>query len=265
MDKEQVLQNFGLTKAEVNLYITLLKIGEGTASELAHKTNTNRTFAYDRLKKLVGSGLVSYVVKDNKKYFKAANPSQILAILKEKEEQIKNILPELKKLRIDEVAGPKIEIFSSKKGIRTVLNLVFKDKKEVLIHGSINKFKDSMKEYYDIWNQRRINEKIKVKVLTNEDIELVKKGMKFTEETVEKKNPNLLILDELNLAAHCKLVPIDEIIAWLIRLKEKNPNMTIVITGRHAPEKLLEVADYANIIEVKKIPKKFSTTKGIQW
>lgn len=101
--------------------------------------------------------------------------------------------------------------------------------------------------------------------LTQEDKDLVKKTMVFTENIVQKKKPNLLILDELNLAAHCKLAPIDEIVGWINRLKETNADMTIVITGRHAPEKLMEIADYANIIEVKKIPKKFSTTKGIQW
>ena len=71
MNKEQVLQNFGLTEAEVGMYITLISVGEATASELAEKTNTNRTFTYDRLKKLLASGLVAYVIKDSRKYFKA--------------------------------------------------------------------------------------------------------------------------------------------------------------------------------------------------
>ncbi len=100
--------------------------------------------------------------------------------------------------------------------------------------------------------------------LTDDDRKLVRDAMEFTEKAVKEKNPNLLVLDELNLAAHCNLVPMDDIIAWLERLKQ-NKNMTIAITGRHAPEKLLEIADYVNIIEVKKIPKQFGTTKGIQW
>src|SRR3989338_8986615 len=37
--------------------------------------------------------------------------------------------------------------------------------------------------------------------LTSEDIDLVKKAMDFTSKIVEEKKPNLLILDELNLAA----------------------------------------------------------------
>lgn len=172
MQKEQVLQNFGLTKAEVNLYLELLKKNEETASELAKKTNTNRTFTYDRLKKLIDSGLVSHVVKDNKKYFKAANPNQLLLILGEKEEQVKTILPELEKMKTPDKEGPRVELFSSKNGIRTALNLILKERKGVLIHGSIRGFKESMESYYEIWNQRRAKERIKAKILTNEDIDV---------------------------------------------------------------------------------------------
>lgn len=172
MQKERILQNFGLTEAEVKLYLELLKAGEATATELAKKTNTNRTFTYDRLKKLLDSGLVSYVIKDNKKYFKAAEPSHLLGIIKEREEQVKSILPELEKLKKPYKECPKVELFSSKKGIRTVLNLILKEKKDTLIHGSLTRFKEIMEEYHDIWNQRRLKEKVKVKILTNEDVEL---------------------------------------------------------------------------------------------
>lgn len=95
MEKEKILQNFGLTESEVKLYIKLLQTGESTANDLSKKTNTNRTFTYDRLKKLIELGLISYIVKDNKKYFRSTKPKNLLEILKEREEQIKSILPEL--------------------------------------------------------------------------------------------------------------------------------------------------------------------------
>ena len=172
MNKEQALQNFGLTESEVNLYVALLKHGEATASELSQKTNTNRTFTYDRLKKLLDNGLVSYVIKDDRKYFKAAEPKYLLSILKEKEEQISSIIPELEKLKIHEKAEPKFELFSSKKGISTVLNIILRERKEVFIHGTVLKFKEIMGSYFEIWNKRRIKENIKVRILTNEEIEL---------------------------------------------------------------------------------------------
>ena len=172
MQKEQVLQNFGLTKAEVGLYLKLITLGEATASDLAKKTNTNRTFTYDRLKKLLGVGLISYVIKDHKKYFKAAEPDQLLAILKEKEEQVIKILPELERLKSPTSEDANVNIFSSNKGIRTALNQILKDKKQVYIHGSMFHFKENMGSYYRIWNSRRVKEKISLKVLSNEELEL---------------------------------------------------------------------------------------------
>lgn len=172
MQKEQILQNFGLTKAEVQLYLSLLGTGEATATVLAKKTHTNRTFTYDRLKKLLDTGLVSYVVKDNKKYFKPAEPSQLLAILKEKEEQIQEILPELEQLKTPQKEGPNVNIFSSKKGVRTALNLILKDKKQVYIYGSIERFKQVMESFYTIWNTQRAKAKISVKVLSNEEVNM---------------------------------------------------------------------------------------------
>ena len=172
MEKEQVLQSFGLTEAEVKLYLMLLNLGEATASELAIKTNTNRTFTYDRIKKLLETGLVSFVVKDNKKYFKAAEPSQLVSILSEKLEQVKTVLPELEKLRQPREQSSEVKIFSSKNGIRTALNLILKEKQQVYIHGSLQNFQKVMEEYYTIWNARRVKENISAKILSNEEITL---------------------------------------------------------------------------------------------
>ncbi len=172
MKKEDVLQKFGLTESEVRMYLTLLRLGESTASELSGKTNSNRTFTYDRLNKLLGSGLISYVVKDNRKYFKAADPNQLLSIIKEREEQIKEILPELEKLQKPVKWGPNVQIFTSKKGVRTALNLILKEKKQVYIHGSIKGFIEAMDSFYEIWNKIRVKEKVHIKLLSNDEVAL---------------------------------------------------------------------------------------------
>ncbi|HII65863.1 TPA: TrmB family transcriptional regulator [Candidatus Woesearchaeota archaeon] len=172
MDKEQVLQSFGLTEAEVRLYVTLLTSGEATASELAKRTDTNRTFTYDRLKKLLGSGLASYVVKDSKKYFKAAEPGQLLAMLEEKQEQVRAVLPDLEKLRAPPHAGPDVKVFSSKNGVRAALNLVLKEGQSVYVHGTMARFREIMGSFYEIWDARRVKGKIPLKILSNEEVRM---------------------------------------------------------------------------------------------
>ena len=56
--------------------------------------------------KLLKKGLIGYVIKNNKKYFRAVDPHRILDFLKEKEEQLKkqgeemlNLIPEIEKIQ----------------------------------------------------------------------------------------------------------------------------------------------------------------------
>ncbi|MAF35799.1 hypothetical protein CL622_01630 [archaeon] len=184
MGKEKVLQEFGLTNAEVKVYINLLEFGESTASEVSKRTGKNRTFTYDRLKKLSDFGLVSFIIKDYKKYFIAANPSQLLSILKEREERIQGILPELKKLKRPLILGPKVEVYSSSKGVKTALNLMLNSKDTIYLHGTLKCFQRKMPTHFRIWNQRRIKKKIHMRILSSENVTLTlaKSGLLSEEE-----------------------------------------------------------------------------------
>ena len=183
MNKSVLIDNFGLTETEVNIYLTLLEMGQSTASEIARRNSLNRTFAYDRIDKLMKKGLVSSFIKDDKKYFKAADPNNLVAILKEnqekllaeledKQKEVKSLIPNLIKLRKPKENIPNVELYSTKRGIKSVLNLILKDKKELYIYGSLKKFQNVMEHYYEIWNKQRIKNKIKTNILTADSIEL---------------------------------------------------------------------------------------------
>ncbi len=191
MRAEEILQNFGLTEAEVKLYIAMLKVGEAAASALAKRTNTNRTFTYDRLKKLIELGLASYVIKENKKYFKPAPPSQLLQLLKEREEQLETVIPELEKLEAGETPGPDIDVFYSKAGIKTVLNLALREGKTIHMRGSLSKMKETMEPFFEIWDRQRVRQKTKLRLLTSEWVDL-KYGE--TELVAEEEKSNVMTL-----------------------------------------------------------------------
>jgi len=101
-----------------------------------------------------------------------------------------------------------------------------------------------------------------LKKLGEKDKKLTKKGLEFAEKIVKQKKPHLLVLDEINLALYCKLLDVDEVIEFL----EKIPKRTdVVLTGRYAPKKLIQYADFVNEIVDVKHPKKLVLTKGIQF
>ena len=98
--------------------------------------------------------------------------------------------------------------------------------------------------------------------LGEDDKKLAKKALKFAEKVIREKKPHLLVLDEINLAVHCKLLDTNEVLSLLDKVPKKTD---VVLTGRYASKELLERADFVNEIMDVKHPEKIPTTKGIQY
>ena len=105
-------------------------------------------------------------------------------------------------------------------------------------------------------------EKFKVEGVTDRDRELAETGLAFAAQIMQDKKPALLVLDEVNLAAHWKLVDVVKVLAVLEKVPEET---TVVMTGRYAPQEFIERADFVNLVQEAKMPKKFKLTEGIQY
>ncbi len=104
--------------------------------------------------------------------------------------------------------------------------------------------------------------KFSVKEINNLDREYALRGLFKAEEIMLKEKPNLLILDEICLAVHSKLLKAEEVIALL---DEAPKETTIVMTGRKASRELIKRADFVNEIRAVKYPKNIPSEKGIQY
>lgn len=122
------------------------------------------------------------------------------------------------------------------------------------------KIRKKLYPYYEIYQFGRKGW-IGLSNLNKEDKKLAEKGLKFAEKIIKKK-PDLLVLDEINLALYCKLLDIKDVLKFLKKVPNKT---TVVLTGRNAPKGLIEKADFVNEIKDVKHPKKIPTTKGIQY
>src|SRR3989344_6876057 len=103
MTIETILEEIGLTKNEIKIYLALLKFGSTSTGAIIKETKIHTSKVYDGLERLANKGLVSHVIIANTKHFKAVNPDRLLDFLHDKknkiteqEKQIKNILPALK-------------------------------------------------------------------------------------------------------------------------------------------------------------------------
>jgi len=98
--------------------------------------------------------------------------------------------------------------------------------------------------------------------LGEEDKELANKALTFAEKIVKEKKPHLLVLDEVNLVLHCKLLDVKEVLKFLDKMPRKTD---VVLTGRFAPVELVKRAEFVNEIIAIKYPEEIVTTRGIQY
>ena len=81
-----------------------------------------------------------------------------------------------------------------------------------------------------------------------EDILAAREGLNICKEIIKNKDYDLVVLDELNIALYYKLFPVEEVIEMLEHRADK---MEIVITGRYAPQELIDLAHL--VTEMKEI------------
>ena len=90
-----------------------------------------------------------------------------------------------------------------------------------------------------------------------EEIEQAKQALAAAREAMLSGSYDLVVLDEVNLAAAFKLVELDEVVRLI---KDKPPNVELILTGRQADVKLIQLADL--VTEMLKI--KHPYDKGIK-
>jgi cob(I)alamin adenosyltransferase len=73
-----------------------------------------------------------------------------------------------------------------------------------------------------------------------EDLARVREAWDFARQVVAAGEHDLVILDEINLALAHGLIPLEEA---LTLMRRRPPGVEVVLTGRRAPQELLEMAD----------------------
>ena len=172
--KQEILEKLGLSKNEARVYLALLKLGSASVTDIAKSSGVHRVNTYDALERLMERGLVSAVVKINKKYFEAADPDRILDILKEKEtiiEETKKILPELELDYKSAAKRQEVHHFKGREGLKSIfedITTTLGKGDEWLVFGSAGKGAIILPNYLDNWEKRRAKAGIKLKMLFND-------------------------------------------------------------------------------------------------
>lgn len=129
---EKELQGLGLTKGEANAYLAMLELGSSTVGPIAKKAGISYSKIYEVLQRLIDKGIVSFIVRDKTRYYRAVEPSFLVNFLDRQELEIEKnrkklneIIPELEKHLNSGGEKQEAEIFVGAKGIRTANEIMF--------------------------------------------------------------------------------------------------------------------------------------------
>jgi sugar-specific transcriptional regulator TrmB len=163
--KEEALKELNLSDKEVEVYLSLLMLGQSAVNNIAKKANLNRVTTYDILKALLERGFVSYVIISGVKHFEAVDPSKFLDSLKEKQEKIEAVLPELEATKSSLTKKPQIEMYEEINGLKSVFNDILKENKETWFIGD-PKMLDALQFYFPHFIKQKRKQGIFSKVIT---------------------------------------------------------------------------------------------------
>ncbi len=171
---ESVLSKIGLTKNEIKVYTTLLKLGSALAGEITSFSGVHRRNVYDAVERLIEKGLVSFVIINNRKWFKSADPSRLLVFVEEQKSKLDNIKMSIAKivpqLRALPVLKEKQDVlyFRGKEGIKTVFEDILETGKNYIGYGPGAHIDNMLKAYFRGYAERRIKKKMGIRMIWDE-------------------------------------------------------------------------------------------------
>lgn len=125
---EEKLEGIGLSKREIKVYLSLLKIGETTTGKIIDKTGIAGGKIYEVLQKLIQKGLATYIVKEKTKYFQAAPPEKLIEYIETKEHEISKrkkdvleIIPNLQGLLKASEKSSQAIIYKGMEGLKSAI------------------------------------------------------------------------------------------------------------------------------------------------
>jgi HTH-type transcriptional regulator, sugar sensing transcriptional regulator len=181
----EILEDIGLTNAEIKVYLALLELGTSTAGPILEKSKLQNSVVHMTLNRLVEKGLVSFVKEGKRNHYQAANPKHIIELINDKKERFEEILPELLLKQQQAKEKPEIITFRGIKGVKELLlELLEAGGKEHHTFGSSVKSLMLGDAWWVSYHKKRSAKGIKAKLIFNESLSQWKAESKYPKSEV---------------------------------------------------------------------------------
>lgn len=133
---EEMLSLLGLKEKDMQIYQSLLALGSAPLRRVAQETGLNRGTTYDALKRLMDTGLVTFVDAKAHRYFTAEDPNKLRGLVTRREldlqkarEKLDSAIPALHGLIGQSEFRPSVRYYEGKGGVRDILEDVLAQSK----------------------------------------------------------------------------------------------------------------------------------------
>lgn len=162
-----ILEDIGLTGAEIKVFLTLLELGSSTAGNVVEKSGLQNAVVHRAFHSLAEKGLLTFVLEGKIKQYQAIEPKLLLNFLDEKKARLEKLLPELELKRELAKQKPTARIFQGVRGVKELLNSMLETKgQEYMGYGGAQISDQLLGTYFwEGFHKRRIKKKIKAYLL----------------------------------------------------------------------------------------------------
>jgi len=182
----QILEDLGLTNAEIKIYLVLLELGTSTAGPIIDKTQLQSSVVHNTLNKLTEKGLISYIQEGQRRHYQAADPKHLIDFINQKKERFEQILPELLLKQKMAKEKPEANLFRGVRGIKELLMILLDAGGTE--HHTFGSTKESLmlgEAWWVNYHKKRAEKNIQAKLLFNESLAYWKAEKKYPKSEIK--------------------------------------------------------------------------------
>lgn len=167
--KKKLTENLGFSEKKAQIYLSLLELGEVTASQVAKSASIKRTTVYNILPELVSDGLVRSVKHQKQEIYFIEDVRDLKFRLEEKTKIIDSIIPDLDALHKITTSHPQVVFFEGEGGMRKL----YQDVVNELRPGDTYRMVVGTQNFKDILPHESIDDYIKQRIKKNVRIQII--------------------------------------------------------------------------------------------
>jgi len=155
----------GLDERESRFYVAALKLGKSPISKIARAADLNRSSSYTVVQALIQKGLVSQVKNSTGLIITPIQPQRLLEIQEEQRDLLEEQVKRLQDIFAIAQLEPGVQFFEGKEGLKTVLNSILEEAKEIYVLGDGDAFRKAIPGWSEQYSERRSDRKIRTRLL----------------------------------------------------------------------------------------------------